>query len=82
VFGEERTPRPRSTLSYYALWSLILGLGTPFFVICLPAALAFGVIALREIRRSRGRLWGTGIALAGMSMAIGWAAALAIIGGP
>ncbi len=79
--GEPRHRR-QSTLSYYALWALISGLATPFFIIGLPFAIGFAVAAVREIRRSGGRLWGTGIAAAGMCVAVGWAAGLAIIGGP
>jgi len=73
-----RDPRQKPRLSYYTLWSLICGLMAPFFLIPVVFAIGFGVMALREIRRSEGRLWGAGLAVTGMCLPVAWIAATMI----
>ena len=49
-----------------AITALVLGILSPFLLLpCIPGAI-FGILALRDIGRSKGRLGGNGMAIAGL----------------
>lgn len=58
---------PRQELSILALMSLVVSL-IPFLLLTQLAALVMGIVALRRIKRSQGRLTGRGFAMAGVSI--------------
>ena len=69
--GEPRTmrrgPRPIVAMSGKAVASLILGLLTILFPVLLAIpAIILGILAIREINRSAGRLTGKGMAITGL----------------
>lgn len=72
--GEVAPPRPSGT-SGLAIASLILGI-LGLFLVTAVLAIIFGVIALRETRRSG--QGGRGLAIAGISIAAVWLAILAL----
>ena len=66
----ESPPETESVLSGLAITSFILGLlgiSILFFLASVPAV-AFGHVALAQIRKSRGRLGGRGLAIAGLAL--------------
>lgn len=62
-------PSSETRTSKSAVWSLICGI---LSFLCLPAlpAIILGIIALVAISNSRGKLKGTGLAIAGMAMSV------------
>lgn len=72
------TPDPQPRTSGKAIASLILG----FFSLLLPAAVGaiiLGHISRSEIRRSAGRLKGSGMALAGLILGYVWISAIPVL---
>jgi prepilin-type processing-associated H-X9-DG protein len=63
----ERFDGAATTTSRKAIWSLVLGIGSFFCsIITGIPAIILGALAVRDIARSRGRLAGNGLAIAGM----------------
>jgi len=70
-----------SRLSLVSLAFGVLSWGAlPAFVVGLPAAILFGVLAVREIRGSGGRLYGVGFVIGGVLLAAGVPLGIALSG--
>jgi len=78
-------PPPTTGTDGFAIAALVLGI-LSFIPVAIPAAVIFGVLALRRIRRRGGG--GRGLAIAGLAAAAGWGlliaaiVVLAIVSGP
>jgi competence protein ComGC len=72
------TPAGLQQTSGMAIGSLICGL-LPFFILTPIAAVVLGHLALSEIKRSAGRLKGSGMAIAGLVLGYGVVAFLPIV---
>ena len=76
--GTPVTPAQPQQTSGMAIGSLICGL-LPFFLLTPIAAIVLGHMALAQIKRSAGRLKGSGMAIAGLVLGYGCVAFLPII---
>lgn len=76
--GAPVTPALPQQTSGMAIGSLVCGL-LPFFILTPIAAIVLGHMALSEIKRSAGRLRGSGIAIAGLILGYGCVVVLPVI---